>query len=286
MKLLVPIAWKQDWQSPKRLRSPATRMTRVPSWACVFDPWTCASRYLPPLREIASAMSWLVSESMPVISTYPLVVLISCRTPQLPNTRSFAAWGSETQEKVMSASAITSLGVSASLAPASTKSRTFSTVLFHTVTVWPELSRFFTMPEPMMPRPRNPKFSLLGWMSFSLSIWLLVTRSIPTAGDTGLARPGRSSRPATDFLAEEVGGREGASTPSPSLCVLLGSSLARSFSCGLPTLAFLAPALVLLGPEAELSESSPPSPPSPLPPPSLLSRLGGGGGPGDESIEI
>ena len=27
---------------------------------------------------------------------------------------------------------------------------------------------------------------MLGWMSFSLSIWLLVTRSIPTAGDTGL----------------------------------------------------------------------------------------------------
>merc|ERR1719319_1223020 len=46
MKLLVPIAWKQDWQSSKRLRSPATRMTRVPSWACVFDPWICASRYL------------------------------------------------------------------------------------------------------------------------------------------------------------------------------------------------------------------------------------------------
>ena len=54
-------------------------------------------------------------------------------------------------------------------------SRTFSTVLFHTVTVWPELSRFLTMPLPMMPRPRNPKLSLLGWMSFSLNIWLLVT---------------------------------------------------------------------------------------------------------------
>ena len=32
------LTWKHDWQSSKRLRSPATRTTRVPSWACVLLP--------------------------------------------------------------------------------------------------------------------------------------------------------------------------------------------------------------------------------------------------------
>ena len=67
-------------------------------------------------------------------------------------------------------------------------SRTFSTVLFHTVTVWPELSRFLTMPLPMMPRPRNPKLNLLGWMSFSLNIWLLVTWRLPEVENMVAAR--------------------------------------------------------------------------------------------------
>ena len=75
------------------------------------------------------------------------VVLISCRTPQLPKTRSLAAWGSATQEKVMSLSAMTSLGVSASRAPASTKSRTLSVVRFQTLTLCPEFSKFFTIPD-------------------------------------------------------------------------------------------------------------------------------------------
>ena len=33
---------------------------------------------------------------------------------------------------------------------------TFATVLFHTVTSWPDLSKFITMPWPMMPSPKNP----------------------------------------------------------------------------------------------------------------------------------
>ena len=49
-----------------------------------------------------------------ILSQKPLIV-----KSQIPST-----CGSDTQEKVMSDSAITSLGVRASLAPASTKSRT------------------------------------------------------------------------------------------------------------------------------------------------------------------
>ena len=99
---------------------------------------------------------------------------------------------------------------------------TFSTVLFQTVTVWPELSRFFTIPLPMIPRPRKPKFSLLGWMSFSLRIWLLVTRSMSKAGLAGRAKEGLSSRletAALDFFM--VGVCIGLSDlPSPSLKIV------------------------------------------------------------------
>ena len=58
---------------------------------------------------------------------------------------------------------------------------------------------------PMMPSPRKPKVSLLGWMSFSLRVWLEVTRSMPVLGLAGLARVGLSSRPDTAaelFLTE------------------------------------------------------------------------------------
>ena len=47
----------------------------------------------------------------------------------------------------MSLSAITSLGVRASFAPASTKSLTLSVVLFQTITLCPELRRFLTIPD-------------------------------------------------------------------------------------------------------------------------------------------
>ena len=46
----------------------------------------------------------------------------------------------------------------------------------------------------MIPRPKKPKFNLLGWMSFSLRIWLLVTRSMSRAGLAGRAKEGLSSR--------------------------------------------------------------------------------------------
>ena len=136
----------------------------------------------------------------------------------------------------MSASAITSLGVSASLAPASTKSRTLGeegeweelkeereeeegeeleeereegTDLLdgpvphgHGVARVEEVLHDARAHDAQAQEPevqlgrrewrrtkrrrRRRRSTLLGWMSFSLSIWLLVTRSIPTAGDTGL----------------------------------------------------------------------------------------------------
>ena len=57
----------------------------------------------------------------------------------------------------------------------------------------------------MIPSPRKPKLSLLGWMSFSLRVWLEVTRSIPMLGLAGLARVGLSKSPRTAaelFLTE------------------------------------------------------------------------------------
>ena len=70
-----------------------------------------------------------------------LVVLISCKTPQFPKTSSLAAWGSATHEKVMSLSAMTSLGVRASLAPASTKSRTFIIIIISLISQWKNLMK-------------------------------------------------------------------------------------------------------------------------------------------------
>ena len=43
---------------------------------------------------------------------------------------------------------------------------TLSEVRFQTCTLWPELSRFLTIPEPMTPRPSTPKRSSEGWMFF------------------------------------------------------------------------------------------------------------------------
>ena len=49
-------------------------------------------------------------------------------------------------------------------------SPTLSGDLFHTMTEWPEFSRFLTIPEPIIPRPRNPNFSAEGRMFFSFSV--------------------------------------------------------------------------------------------------------------------
>jgi hypothetical protein len=38
------------------------------------------------------------------------------------------------------------------------------------MTAWPEFSRFLTIPEPIIPRPRNPNFSAEGRMFFSFSV--------------------------------------------------------------------------------------------------------------------
>lgn len=47
---------------------------------------------------------------------------------------------------------------------------TLESVLFHTMTWWPEFSKFLTMPLPMMPRPRNPNFMVLAWIFFSSKV--------------------------------------------------------------------------------------------------------------------
>ena len=46
----------------------------------------------------------------------------------------------------------------------------------------------------------KPKLSLLGWMSFSLRVWELVTMSMPRAGLVGLTLVGRSNRFVTAAL--------------------------------------------------------------------------------------
>ena len=57
---------------------------------------------------------------------------------------------------------------------------TFSVVRFQTITLWPELSRFLTIPEPIMPNPRKPNLSVDGWTFFSFRVW--ETRSTSSGG--------------------------------------------------------------------------------------------------------
>jgi len=54
---------------------------------------------------------------------------------------------------------------------------TFSCVRFHTITLWPLLIKFFTIPLPIIPSPRKPNFRFDGRMFFSLRVWDIVSRS-------------------------------------------------------------------------------------------------------------
>lgn len=54
---------------------------------------------------------------------------------------------------------------------------TFSCVRFHTITLWPLLIKFFTIPLPMMPSPRKPNFRFDGRIFFSLRVFDIVSRS-------------------------------------------------------------------------------------------------------------
>ena len=56
----------------------------------------------------------------------------------------------------------------------------------------------------MIPSPRKPKVSLLGCMSFSLRVWLEVTKSIPVLGLAGLASVGLSSKPEYTYEYSQV----------------------------------------------------------------------------------
>ena len=77
---------------------------------------------------------------------------------------------------------VTSLGVSASLAPASTKSLTFYVVLFQTLTFCPEFRRFFTMPELKLQvvywdfktKVENSSFEIFNWIiEAKITLWNL-----------------------------------------------------------------------------------------------------------------
>lgn len=54
---------------------------------------------------------------------------------------------------------------------------TFSDDLFHTITLCPLLRRFLTIPDPMMPRPRNPNFNPEGSIFLSFKVWLTLPTS-------------------------------------------------------------------------------------------------------------
>ena len=62
-------------------------------------------------------------------------------------------------------------------------------VRFQTVTLCPELSRFLTIPDPMIPSPSKPNLRVEAWMSLSLRIWEEVEMSM--VGEAGRSRVGR-----------------------------------------------------------------------------------------------
>lgn len=57
------------------------------------------------------------------------------------------------------------------------KQHTLSGDLFQTMTVCPELIKFFTIPDPMMPSPRKPNLSDDGFMFFSFKVFETLERS-------------------------------------------------------------------------------------------------------------
>lgn len=83
---------------------------------------------------------------------------------------SLATHGSETQENVISTLSTTSQGVGIISAPASWNLWHFSSVRFQTTTLCPEFNKFFTMPPPMIPNPRNPNRSGDGLIFFDFNV--------------------------------------------------------------------------------------------------------------------
>lgn len=70
----------------------------------------------------------------------------------------------------MSAFSITSLGVSMTSAPALRNFSVFSCVRLKTQTEWPELSKFLTMPLPIIPKPMKPNLLVDGVIFLDKSV--------------------------------------------------------------------------------------------------------------------
>lgn len=55
---------------------------------------------------------------------------------------------------------------------------TLAGVLFQTITECPEWIKFLTIPDPIIPRPKNPNFNWDGDISLSLSVLVIFSKSI------------------------------------------------------------------------------------------------------------
>ena len=78
------------------------------------------------------------------------------RSPSFPATTSSRAAGVATQVQATSTPAISWAGVSATFTPRGSRAVARARERFHTVTWKPLVARFFAMPRPINPSPRNP----------------------------------------------------------------------------------------------------------------------------------